>query len=60
MAVAWCLSICIIKNFSQAILDIQKLDIQPWVFKKGITKAIESHRLNEIQKKCLRDIRSSK
>ena len=44
MAVAWCLSICIIKNFNQAIEDITTLQINPWVFKKGITKAIESLR----------------
>lgn len=57
MAVAWCLSICIIKNYTQAINDIQTLKIHPWIFKKGITKAIESLRLNNTQKENLKLIR---
>ena len=60
MAVAWCLSICIIKNYNQAINDIQKLQIQPWVLKKGITKAIESLRLTKEQKNELMQVRKIK
>jgi len=60
MAVAWCLSVCIIKNYKQALLDIKTLKIHPWVFKKGITKAIESLRLTKEQKDELRLIRNSK
>lgn len=60
MAVAWCLSICIVKNYKHAIKDIRRLKIQPWVFKKGITKAIESLRLTNNQKQELRNIRNYK
>ena len=60
MAVAWCLSICIIKNYKQALNDIKTLKIHPWVLKKGITKAIESLRLTKEQKEELRLIRNSK
>jgi len=60
MAVAWCLSICIIKNYSQAIKDIKIFDIHPWVFKKGITKAIESLRLTKDQKEELKLFRKFK
>ena len=59
MAVAWCLSICIIKNYKQSIEDIKKLKIHPWVLKKGITKAIESLRLTKEQKEELKALRQS-
>lgn len=54
MAVAWCLSICIIKNYNQALDDIKNSKIHPWVLKKGIQKAIDSYRLNKFQKEELR------
>lgn len=56
MAVAWCLSICFIKNYNQTFYDIQNSKIHPWVLKKGIRKAIESYRLNKIQKEKLKQI----
>ncbi len=57
MAAAWCLSYCLIKKFDTCILDIQKNNIMPWVARKGVTKALESYRLNEIQKKKLIEFR---
>lgn len=60
IAVAWCLSICIIKNYNQAIEDIQSYKIHPWVLNKGITKSIESLRLTKEQKNHLKEIRKSK
>lgn len=54
MAAAWCLSICIIKNFEQTFIDMQNSKIHPWVYKKGIRKAIESCRLNKSQKEKLK------
>ena len=57
MAVAWCLSICIIKNYKQTLNDIKVLKINHWVLKKGITKAIESLRLTDEQKQELKSIR---
>ena len=59
MAVAWCLSYCIIKNYDKCIKDIQKIKMHSWVFKKGVTKAIESLKLTKIQKDELRKIRQS-
>lgn len=58
MAVAWCLSICIIKNYTQCLNDIKKYKIHPWVYNKGLTKAIESLRLSKKQKEELRQYRS--
>lgn len=59
MAAAWCLSFCIIKNFDQTLNDIQNLKFHPWVLKKGITKAIESLRLDKKQKDLLKTIRKN-
>ena len=59
MGVAWCLSICIIHNFEKSIDFIKNNQIHSWTVKKGITKAIESLRLNESQKEILRNSRSS-
>ena len=59
MATAWCLSICIIKNYNQTLKDIKTLKIHPWVLKKGITKAIESLRLAQTQKEELKSLRKT-
>ncbi len=56
MAAAWCLSICIIKNFNLCLDDIKTEKIHPWVLKKGIQKAIESFRLKKEQKALLRNL----
>ncbi len=58
MAAAWCLSICIIKNYTQCLNDLKTLEIHPWVFKKGVTKAIESLRLDKLQKEELKKLRN--
>ncbi|MBQ7287684.1 MAG: DNA alkylation repair protein [Candidatus Gastranaerophilales bacterium] len=57
MAAAWCFSICIIKHYDKVLEKINKLKIHPWVFKKGLTKAIESLKLTKEQKEKLRQIR---
>ena len=57
MAVAWCLSICFIKNYNKTIEFITVNKIHNWVLKKGITKAIESYRLSQLQKEELKKLR---
>lgn len=59
MAAAWCLSICIIKNYNQTLLNIKNNKIHPWVTQKGLTKAIESLRLNKNQKEELKILRQN-
>ena len=59
MAAAWCLSVCFVKHFDECAKDISRSKIMPWVVLKGITKAIESHRLSEIQKDKLRVLRKN-
>ena len=60
MAAAWCLSYCLIKNFDKCVNDIRISNMHSWVFKKGITKAIESQRLNSMQKDILKELRKSR
>jgi len=60
MAVAWCLSYCLIKKYKECFNDIQNLTIHPWVKNKGITKAIESLKLDKKQKEELKILRKSK
>lgn len=57
MAAAWCLSICLIKNFNVCFKDIEENIISPWVRAKGITKAIESYQLSDFQKEKLKEYR---
>lgn len=58
MAAAWCLSVCLVKNFNMSLSDIKRKSFHPWVLKKGLTKAIESYRLNDFQKKQLYKLRN--
>ena len=59
MAVAWCLSICFVKNYNQTLDFIKNNKIHPWVLKKGINKAIESLRLTKDEKDNLKEIRKN-
>lgn len=59
MAAAWCLSICLVKNYNECINDIKTKKFHPWVLNKGIVKATESLRLSEAQKEELRKLKYS-
>jgi len=59
MAAAWCLSMCIVKNYKKCLEDIKNANIHPFVLKKGLTKAVESLRLNKEQKNEIRKLRST-
>lgn len=60
MAVSWALSICLVKNYDACINDLKDSKFHPFVYKKGITKAIESFRLNKEQKEKLKVLRNLK
>jgi len=57
MANAWLISYMFIKYFDDTISFINHNKINEWVVNKGITKAIESFRINDEKKKILRKIR---
>lgn len=55
MAVAWAISICLIKYYDETIKYLQKnLELDNWTYNKAIQKAIESYRITDIQKEELR------
>ncbi len=60
MAAAWALSICLVKNYDVCLNDLKSKKFHPFVYKKGITKAIESLRLNKEQKERLKALRNLK
>ncbi len=57
MAKAWLLSYMIIKYYDKTLKYLKNSNIDKWTYKKAITKALESLRINDVQKKELRNIR---
>lgn len=58
MGAAWCLSMCIVKKYNQCLNDLKTMKVHPWVYKKGLTKAIESLVLTKEQKEEIKRLRS--
>ena len=58
MANAWLLSYMFIKYYDDTIYFVKNNNISEFVTIKGITKAIESYRISEIQKNKLRELRN--
>ena len=58
MAAAWCLSVCFVEDFEKTINCVKNNKIHTSMLKKGITKAIESLRLNKTQKQMLKNLRT--
>ena len=54
MASAWLLSYLFMKFFDQTLSFVKEEEIDPFVLKKGIRKALDSYRLNKEQKMLLR------
>ena len=59
MANAWLISYMFINYFDDTIKFIKSSNLDTWTLKKGITKAIESFRLSDEQKRTLRKIRDN-
>ena len=57
MAVAWAISICIIKYYDETILYLKEAQIDNWTYNKAIQKAIESYRLSDEKKQNLRKMK---
>ena len=57
MANAWLISYMLMSYFDESIKFITESNIDNFTKRKGITKAIESYRLNDEQKRVLRKIR---
>lgn len=57
MALAWALSICLIKYYNQTLEYLKKCNLDKFTFNKAIQKAFESYRITNIQKEELKKYR---
>ena len=57
MAVAWAISVCLIKYYEDTIEYLKTSKIDNWTYNKAIQKAIESYRISDSQKNFLRKLK---
>ncbi|MCI8761168.1 MAG: DNA alkylation repair protein [Clostridia bacterium] len=57
MAVAWAISICLIKFFNQTLNYMQIAKLDNFTYNKALQKAIESYRITDEQKNILRNVK---
>jgi len=57
MAVAWAISICLIKYSDETVKYLKNSKIDNWTYNKAIQKAIESYRISDDQKQDLRKLK---
>lgn len=57
MAIAWYISVLLVKNYSSAITVIEKRLLPPFIHDKAITKATESFRITEDVKRYLKTLK---
>lgn len=57
MAVAWAISICLIKFYNETIEYLNKAKLDNWTYNKAIQKAIESYRISDEKKDFLRKLK---
>lgn len=57
MAIAWAISICLIKFYDITKEYLERTNIDKFIFNKAIQKAIESYRITDIQKEELRKMK---
>lgn len=57
MAVAWAISICLIKYYEDTVEYLNKSKIDNWTYNKAIQKAIESYRISNERKQELRKMK---
>ena len=57
MALAWAISVCLIKYYEDTLEYLKKSKIDNWTYNKAIQKAIESYRISDSQKDFLRKLK---
>ena len=57
MAVAWAISICLIKFYDETIEYLKGANLDNWTYNKAIQKAIESYRISDERKDDLRKMK---
>lgn len=58
MAVAWGLSVLLVKHRDRTFAALEKGDFTPWITAKSAQKAIESYRVSDGDKRLLRELKS--
>ncbi len=57
MAVAWAISICLIKFYDKTIKFLKSANLDKFTYNKALQKAIESYRITEEKKEILRSMK---
>lgn len=57
MAIAWAVSICLIKFYDETIEYLKKCKLDKFTFNKSLQKAIESYRITNEQKEILKNMK---
>lgn len=57
MAVAWAISVCLIKFYDETIKFLESSDLDKYTYNKSLQKAIESYRITDEQKNILRKMK---
>ena len=57
MAIAWAISICLIKSYDETIKYLNNCNLDNWTYNKAIQKAIESYRISDKQKENLKKMK---
>lgn len=57
MAIAWAISICLIKYYEDAVEYLKNAKIDNWTYNKAIQKAIESYRISDDKKDFLKKLK---
>lgn len=57
MAVAWAISICIIKYYSETLEYLKNAELDNFTYNKALQKGIESYRITPEQKQVLRNMK---
>lgn len=59
MAISWCISVCLVKYFDKTLkfLELNKNNIDKWIYNKSLQKACESLRLNNNEKFILKNMK---
>ncbi len=57
MAVAWAISICLIKHYNETVEYLKIANLDRFTYNKALQKAIESYRITDTQKEILRGMK---
>ena len=57
MMVAWYFATALAKQYGSAMVYLKEKPLPRWTHNKTIQKAIESYRLNEFQKRCIKEMK---